>query len=169
MKKIFVAALLTISMPITCSAGWFEDRGPETYEDCILRNMKGVTSDIAAKSIKSACYKKEEERERKILDEKMARIKPWPLMNQINVKGKAAVIETGDGRVGIRAQLFNDDTEWELLRVTISVVDKKTGVITRVTHAEPPITYVWLYPKVIPEDWSWSIDSLEGVPITKEK
>jgi hypothetical protein len=34
------------------SAGWF---GPATYQECILENMKGVTSDEAARSIRVAC------------------------------------------------------------------------------------------------------------------
>lgn len=32
--------------------------GPATFEDCILENMKGVTSDFAARAIQSACREK---------------------------------------------------------------------------------------------------------------
>jgi hypothetical protein len=32
--------------------------GPSTYEECILENMKGVSSDIAARAIHGACRKK---------------------------------------------------------------------------------------------------------------
>lgn len=32
--------------------------GPKTYEDCILQGMKGVTSDVAARTIQAACSEK---------------------------------------------------------------------------------------------------------------
>jgi hypothetical protein len=32
--------------------------GPNSYDECVLENMKGVTSDSAARSIQMACYEK---------------------------------------------------------------------------------------------------------------
>lgn len=36
-------------------AQWWNPLAPKTYEDCVLKGMKGVTSDDAAKLIASAC------------------------------------------------------------------------------------------------------------------
>ncbi len=36
-------------------SGWW---GPSTYEECILENMKGITSDHAAAAVQAACRKK---------------------------------------------------------------------------------------------------------------
>ena len=32
--------------------------GPKTFEDCILKNMRGITSDVAAVNIRSSCKEK---------------------------------------------------------------------------------------------------------------
>lgn len=57
MKKIILLVLML--MPVTISqtfAGWAFN--PSCYEDCVLKNMKGVESDLAAKEIMRACRKK---------------------------------------------------------------------------------------------------------------
>jgi hypothetical protein len=38
--------------PSVCLAGWL---GPSNYDECIFKNMKGVTSDRAATAIGEAC------------------------------------------------------------------------------------------------------------------
>ena len=35
-------------------SGWFSGQ-PASYEECVLRNMRGVTSDEAARAIQAAC------------------------------------------------------------------------------------------------------------------
>jgi hypothetical protein len=54
MKKTFLLFILCIQ-PFSASADWF---GPNSYEDCILESMKGVSSDRAATAIKQACKSK---------------------------------------------------------------------------------------------------------------
>ena len=50
MKKILIPLVLLFSTSVS-SLVW----SAENYEDCILENMKGTGSDVAAKSIKDAC------------------------------------------------------------------------------------------------------------------
>ena len=50
MKAIFLTVLL---LPIFVFA-----QDAQTYEDCILENMKGVSSDVAATAIREACESK---------------------------------------------------------------------------------------------------------------
>lgn len=47
----------TLLLPWTSSGQLFGSK-PQTYEDCILEGMKGVTSDVAARAIMAACLKK---------------------------------------------------------------------------------------------------------------
>jgi hypothetical protein len=56
-KKYIKAALLIIvmSVPFMARAALF---GPSNYNECILENMKGVTSNSAALAIKQACRSK---------------------------------------------------------------------------------------------------------------
>lgn len=42
----------------TSIAGLFDWHSPESYEDCILANLKGSESDIVVKTLKNACAKK---------------------------------------------------------------------------------------------------------------
>lgn len=55
MKKTILLFLLLIGYAETSSAQLF---GPRNYEDCIIEGMQGVTSDVAAVSIRSACREK---------------------------------------------------------------------------------------------------------------
>lgn len=47
---IFIAAI--ILSPSYVTAGWF---GPSTYEECVLKNVKGVKSDMAARLVANVC------------------------------------------------------------------------------------------------------------------
>lgn len=55
MKAISYIILLILVSPVSTSAGFF---GPSNYDECVLDNMKGVTSDQAARAIQAACRKK---------------------------------------------------------------------------------------------------------------
>jgi len=50
-----ILGFLLLGIGQISEAGWF---GSSTYEDCILKSMKGVTSDRAAKAIEKACREK---------------------------------------------------------------------------------------------------------------
>ncbi len=52
MKKLLIGVLLIVSV---IGAYVWNPLGPNSYEECILKNMKGITSDVAAKEIASAC------------------------------------------------------------------------------------------------------------------
>ncbi len=52
MVKIAIIIVAAILIPTYAFAGWF---GPSTYEECVLKNMKGVTSDQASRFIAAAC------------------------------------------------------------------------------------------------------------------
>jgi hypothetical protein len=52
MKRLLVGILLFASV---IGAYFWNPFGPNTFEECILKNMKGTTSDMAAKEIAMAC------------------------------------------------------------------------------------------------------------------
>ena len=54
--KTRIIALMAFIVPNVCLGGWFS--APKDYDECILESMKGVTSDEAAKEIRSACRSK---------------------------------------------------------------------------------------------------------------
>lgn len=51
--RIFIGLLV-----LTVSGARADIFGPDTYEDCILANMKQVTNNIAAVAIRQACREK---------------------------------------------------------------------------------------------------------------
>lgn len=53
MQKVLGFAMMLVSG--ATMAGWF---GPSTYEECLLENLKGVASDVAATGIAKACRAK---------------------------------------------------------------------------------------------------------------
>ncbi len=53
-----MAALITVvgaSLPAAAFAQWWNPLAPKTYDECILKNMKGVTSDRAADMVTLSC------------------------------------------------------------------------------------------------------------------
>lgn len=55
MKKIFpISFFLFIYFSVNGFCG-FWDKKPENYNECITKNMKGITSDLAARQIVRAC------------------------------------------------------------------------------------------------------------------
>ena len=50
MKKILILLVFLFSTSVS-SLAW----GAENYDDCILKNMKNIESDLAAKAIIDAC------------------------------------------------------------------------------------------------------------------
>jgi hypothetical protein len=83
LKRLFTVICLLIWMPIPAMGGWF---GPSNYEECILKNMKGVTSDKAVLEIRKACRAKFPRKvEEKYLDVPMRILK--------NVTGEAWFID----------------------------------------------------------------------------
>jgi len=57
MKKVVLGLIIIASHSVAMAWSLF---GPKTYEECVLQNMKGTTSDAAAKHIESACNDKYE-------------------------------------------------------------------------------------------------------------
>ena len=57
MNKYLLLLLLVISAPT--HAQWWNPFAPKTYQECVLTNMKGVTSDAAATAIMAACAAKD--------------------------------------------------------------------------------------------------------------
>lgn len=54
MKRTIAASLLGLSLFVSGPSGSFA----ETYDDCVLKNMKGVQSEVAVKAVQAACYSK---------------------------------------------------------------------------------------------------------------
>ena len=66
--------------------------GPRTLEDCILQNMKGVTSDDAAKQIRAACMMKFSDNE----PTKKCKMREMTTAEAANVTGNASVSNYGN-------------------------------------------------------------------------
>ena len=52
------AVLLLIFIPVFAFAGWRSVTQTSSYADCILENMNSVVSDLAAVTVKEACFNK---------------------------------------------------------------------------------------------------------------
>jgi hypothetical protein len=59
--KVFATLIMTVSLVlVNANAYAWSLFNKQTYEECILESMKGVTSDDAANEIKMACILKTE-------------------------------------------------------------------------------------------------------------
>ena len=85
--------------------------GPRDYDDCILQAMKGVNSDMAARSIAKSCQDKFPER------------RP----QDSELPPEALLQLTGHGGMGYSSfsgNIYNGNTDWTVTQVTIILVPK---------------------------------------------
>ena len=87
MKILFI---LLISFGFGACNAW-SLFGPRTLEDCILENMKGVTSDDAAKQIQFACYSKFSE----IEAPKKCKMREMTSQESGNITGNSSITNIG--------------------------------------------------------------------------
>lgn len=95
-------------------AGWLG--GPSDYDECILEEMKGVTSDVAARLIRQSCQKKFPQ---KTLEDKSVEL---PNSALEKIEGKAGTSNTGY----FEGNLFNGNGDWHITSLTVRLVDNKT-------------------------------------------
>ena len=88
MKFIFFIVLF---LNISSASAWTLF-GPRTLEDCILQNMKGVTSDDAAKQIQVACMIKFSDNE----PTKKCKMREMTAAEAANITGNSSVSNYGN-------------------------------------------------------------------------
>lgn len=112
--------LLVISFGLCsqlCYAGIF---GPSNFDDCVLDSMKGVTSDVAARSIYQSCRQKFPEKQVK--------------NNARNLSDRELSMLTGRGgpaQVGnyFSVNLLNGNKDLTVSAVTLAVTTKISGKV----------------------------------------
>jgi hypothetical protein len=169
MKRLFTVICLLVWMPIPAIGGWF---GPSNYEECILKNMKGVTSDEAARAIQGACRR---EFPRKTVDRQDV-----PVSVLEDITGDAWFIDKADpaaSRTGnFYAKLYNNNAKWVIFRVKIRIIDKATGTyedvsgVTLETYSSLELEALssferkcfGFFVQKVPEKWEWNIIGAKG-------
>ena len=123
MKRLFTVICLFIWMPIPVMGGWF---GPSNYEECILENMKGVSSDKAVREIRRACRVK--------FPYKTAKKRNIPRKDLKDITGEAWFLEKALPHASRKhnihnfyASLYNNNAKWIISQVKIRITDKATG------------------------------------------
>lgn len=114
MRTILHIIVAILFLPIYTSAGFF---GPSNYDECVLENMKGVTSDQAARAIQVACRKKFP-----VEKEDLRKYENITKEQRKNISGKAG-IEYGNYFGG---HLYNGNSDLTIKQVTI-VVETEIG------------------------------------------
>lgn len=98
----------------------------ESYDDCILSSMKGVTSDVAAREIARACSRQFPKK----LPSNNARLEQELKENVLNnVAGGNGFIQnkSGPGNAIFSTTINNRTTDWTLSQITVAIVPKGDG------------------------------------------
>ncbi|MAA69576.1 MAG: hypothetical protein CL915_12670 [Deltaproteobacteria bacterium] len=98
-------------------AGILGNAGQQNYEDCILNNMKGVQSDIAAQAILDACRSKFPNANRG--DGLPAQSKPGILPNQALNQLNGELLQDLGSELVFR--LYNGSSDWEIHSLTLGL------------------------------------------------
>ncbi len=111
-----VAVLATIFLSNFVYAGWLN---PKDYDECVLESMKGVTSDVAAKSIQRACSNKFPPKEPKTED------LPQAALQKIDASagfGGCLQVSCFTGK------FYNGNSEWTVVSLKIRIRYTKSRV-----------------------------------------
>lgn len=129
MKRFFIIAFLSLCITTPANAGLL---GPDTYEDCILENMKGVTNDIVAQSVIAACRTKfpEKPEEYEIIREVFTAKNAVSIPNK-EVKEIDFIVESWRFRPAgtrgnppgfeISIRIYNGSSNWVLTSITVTI------------------------------------------------
>ena len=120
-KLIAMASFFILVIVLMEVADWF---WPGNYDECILKSMKGVTSDIAADFIAHSCSEKFKLEPKKKLASR-------PLTNQEldQLDGKASLrygIST-EGSISYEGTIFNGNSNVTVAEITIQVTTTMGG------------------------------------------
>lgn len=107
MRYIIITLALIFSS--SAMAGWF---GPSTFDECILKNMKGVTSNVAARVIYKSCRAKYPEHPEAHPDDMVL-----PLKSIENITGRAGIDSDGS----FSGNFYNGNDEFTVTQVTIGL------------------------------------------------
>ena len=151
-------ATVVLALPL---AGCDEFLGPRTYDDCILKNLRGVTNNSVAAQIKISC--REKFPEKVVPQAKSRELAPWELAA---ITGRAGV--SYGNRYG--GTLYNGNKEITVTQVQIRVGTKEGGrEAIRVYIADitiPPLTAKDFSFDIIVGDYrseySWGISGARG-------
>lgn len=173
MKRLFTVICLFIWMPIPAMGGWF---GPSNYEECILKNMKGVTSDKAVLEIRKACRAKFPKK-----PIKKPKIRDVPKKVLEDITGDAWFVDTVHPNApysyNFFARLRNDNAKWTITEVKIRIFDKATKKYEYILSGASwidmfdPVPEVLspfgserftFFVKKVPAEWEWTIVKAKG-------
>ena len=133
MKRLFTVLFLWIWMSTPAMGGWF---GPSNYEECILKNMKGVTSDKAVLEIRKACRAKFPKK-----PIKKPKLRDVPKKVLEDITGDAWFEDKAHTDApciyNFYARLHNDNAKWTITEVKIRIFDKATKTYEYILSHEP--------------------------------
>lgn len=160
-KTLATLSLLILFMPLVGNAGLF---GPSDYNECILKSMKGVTSDVAAGAIRRACWEKFPKKQKKKLKSSELSHKE---LGQLT--GKAGLGNIG-GLYWYGVTIHNGNKNVTVVEIAIRVTTTMGGKEVSRTYAHdvniPPQTTATFHLDIVTgdkdADYSWGISTARG-------
>ena len=156
--KLIILVLFVI-MPLTVSAGWSD---PSDFDECILKHMKGVTSDVAAKLIYRSCLEKFPPK-----PQKKPKKRELTHLELAKLTGRASLSGYGNDFGGT---IYNGNKNITVTEVSISVATTISGKKTTRVYKDyvniSPQAAEYFTVKIIPgdkeTDHPWFITGAKG-------
>ena len=141
--------------------------GPKNFDDCVLKNMKGVKDKFAAMAVTTTCRNKF----------------PFPVEEKkIHIEVPSEVIDKIRGEIELysdrkylKGEFYNPTTEWTITSVTIGIINKKIASskeaeegefrkyqIALLLNPQTVETFVGVSVLAVTTEWSWDIFSAKG-------
>lgn len=128
-KLVAVAVAVVVFSATPCRAGLF---GPSNYDECVLKHMKGVTSDEAAKTIRRSC--RDQFASENVITPSGG--SPLPADVLFKITGHA-----GSNGYRFYGNIYNGNKEWTVSRITVRITQKPGDKKTKNIQTIPPQDY----------------------------
>lgn len=168
--------VLPIAVAVACAAG---QARANAFDDCVLENMRGTTSDLAAKSIKVACLRKSSvdiSKEDLVGISGRAEYADWgPQYGKgflLQLENNTAYIVTSvtiDVHVGVGDnQFFQIDDFWSPTPGVIYPAPPPDPTVSMQIPRHSKITYRLVAPQtgtdIKTQNFKWGISAAKGIP-----
>ncbi len=125
----FLAAVICLACIGTASAGLF---GPKNYDECILKGMQGVVSDVAARAIQDACRNKFPESRPESRPEPVREVAlPNALAGEQLEKLQVKMCRLSENNAAISCQIYNGNADVTVTEIMVAITTEDRAGETR--------------------------------------
>lgn len=140
-RTVFLVTIVCFAASGAANAGLF---GPDNYDECILKGMKGVVSDVAARAIQSACRNKFPEtspdtRQQTRPETVQGAAQPNTLTGEQLEKLQVRMCRLSENSASLSCQIYNGNADVTVTEIEVAITtENRDGDTESIKYAGIP-------------------------------